>query len=102
MVGLDFVVLDTEHGPGDQVELLHHLVVAQSVGLDALVRVGATGEILRVLDLGATGIIAPHVSSVEEAASIVKAARYSPHGERGLATYTRLPVGTASFRRVVT
>ncbi len=89
LAGLDFVVLDTEHGPGDQVELLHHLLAAEATGLSALVRVADRGEVLRALDLGAEGIVVPHVSSAAQAAEAARAAHYPPEGTRGLATYTR-------------
>ncbi|MET3806365.1 2-keto-3-deoxy-L-rhamnonate aldolase RhmA/pimeloyl-ACP methyl ester carboxylesterase [Nakamurella sp. UYEF19] len=89
LVGMDFVVIDTEHGPGDQIPLTHHLMAAAAAGIPALVRVGQVSEILRVLDLGAAGIIAPHISTVEQAEEVVRAARYPPRGDRGFATYTR-------------
>lgn len=102
-VGLDYVVIDTEHGPGDQLALLHHLVAAQANGIAVLVRVGDPGEVLRVLDLGADGILAPHVSSVEQARAYVDAAHYPPLGHRGFAAYTRagrFGLGTAEQHRV--
>ena len=86
---MDFVVIDTEHGPGDQIPLSQHLTAAAAAGIPALVRVGNVSEILRVLDLGAAGIIAPHISSVEQAEAVVRAASYPPRGDRGFATYTR-------------
>ncbi len=89
LVGMDFVVVDTEHGPGDQIPLTAHLVAARAAGLAALVRVGAVGELLRVLDLGADGVIYPHVGSVAQARAVVAATRYPPAGERGFATYSR-------------
>ncbi len=64
-------------------------MAADAVGLDALVRTGQIEEILRVLDLGATGILAPHISTPEEARALVSAVRYPPEGERGFASYTR-------------
>ncbi len=88
-VGLDFAVVDTEHGPGDQLPLTAHIAAADAVGLPVLVRVGQLGEILRVLDLGAAGVIIPHVSSAEQAEAAVRAAHYPPRGDRGFATYTR-------------
>lgn len=88
-VGMDFVLIDTEHGPGDQIPLAAHLTSADAVGLPALVRVGALGEVLRALDLGAAGIVVPHVSSAAQAEAAVRAARYPPRGDRGFATYSR-------------
>lgn len=89
LVGMDFVVIDTEHGPGDQVPLSQHLNAAAASGIPALVRVAGLSEILRVLDLGAAGIIAPHISTVEQARAVVRASSYPPKGDRGFATYTR-------------
>lgn len=89
LVGMDFVVIDTEHGPADQIPLTAHLTTAAAAGIPALVRIGHVSEILRVLDLGAAGIIAPHISTVEQAQAVVRAASYPPRGERGFATYTR-------------
>lgn len=89
LVGMDFVVLDTEHGPGDQIPLGQHLAAAAAAGIPALVRVGELAEVLRVLDLGAAGIIVPHVSTVEQARAAVRAASYPPRGDRGFATYSR-------------
>lgn len=89
LVGMDFVVLDTEHGPSDQIPLGQHLTAAAAAGIPALVRVGQLSEILRVLDLGAAGIIVPHVSTVEQAEQAVRAANYPPRGDRGFATYSR-------------
>jgi 4-hydroxy-2-oxoheptanedioate aldolase len=89
LAGLDFVILDTEHGPGDQLALGHHIMAADATGIDVIVRVGHTDEILRALDLGAVGILAPHVSSRDQAQDVVRRATYPPKGERGFATYTR-------------
>lgn len=90
-LGFDLLVLDTEHGPGDASELEHHLRAADAVGLPVLVRVGdATGaEVLRALDAGACGIVAPHVVSADEAHRLVARAHYPPAGTRGLALSTR-------------
>jgi 2-keto-3-deoxy-L-rhamnonate aldolase RhmA len=40
--------------------------------------------VTRALDIGAAGIIAPQVNSVEHATRIVQAAKYAPVGRRGL------------------
>ncbi len=90
-LGYDFVLLDTEHGSGDTLVLEHHIRAADSAGIDVLVRVGANEplQILRALDAGAKGIIAPHVNTPSEAVSAVRAAHYPPVGARGLAASTR-------------
>lgn len=88
--GLDFICLDAEHAPFDRARLDACLALARSCGLPALVRV-ATGdrhEILQALDSGATGVVVPHVDSVEKAHEISRWGRFG-HGGRGYAGSTR-------------
>ncbi|GAA1429265.1 4-hydroxy-2-oxoheptanedioate aldolase [Microlunatus lacustris] len=89
--GFDFVLLDTEHGAADVGELRRHLVLAQTHGVPVLVRVGGhePALVLRVLDAGAEGVVAPHVDTPEQAAALVASAHYPPTGLRGFATYGR-------------
>lgn len=89
--GFDFAVIDTEHGGADVEQLEHHVRAAESFGMRVLVRVGSHApiDILRALDIGAAGIVAPHVRTPAEAAGLVQAAYYPPRGSRGLATSTR-------------
>jgi 4-hydroxy-2-oxoheptanedioate aldolase len=91
VAGHDFVLVDCEHGSGDVGALRHHVTAAESFGLPVLVRTGADDPalLLRALDLGVQGVVAPHVDGVEDATRLVRAARYPPHGERGFATYSR-------------
>jgi 4-hydroxy-2-oxoheptanedioate aldolase len=87
----DFVVLDTEHGPGGDLALADHLRAADAAGLAALVRVPKLdpAAITAALDAGAAGIVVPHVADAEQAAAAVRAAHYPPDGERGWALSTR-------------
>ncbi|MGQ5608283.1 MULTISPECIES: HpcH/HpaI aldolase family protein [unclassified Streptomyces] len=91
VAGLDYVVLDCEHGPADMTALQHHLTAAAAQGVEVLVRVGTAEPALalRCLDLGAAGIIHPHVDSAEDARRAVAADHYPPLGQRGFATYSR-------------
>ncbi|MBN6040484.1 HpcH/HpaI aldolase/citrate lyase family protein [Amycolatopsis sp. 195334CR] len=91
VAGLDFVLLDCEHGPADTEQVQHHLNAADAHGLATLVRVGSAEPalILRALDLGAQGVVVPHVDTAGQAAAVVAAAHYPPLGERGFANYTR-------------
>jgi 4-hydroxy-2-oxoheptanedioate aldolase len=98
VAGFDFVLIDSEHGPGDVVPLRNHLALAEAHGVGALVRVGhgEAGSVLRVLDAGAEGIIAPHIDTAEQAKALVDSAHYPPLGQRGFASYGR----TGRFGRV--
>ena len=45
--------------------------------------------ILRALDQGAQGIVAPHIETADEARALVQTVQYPPIGRRGFATYPR-------------
>ena len=91
IAGFDFVLVDCEHGPADVVALRQHLAVAAIHRVPVVVRVGEndSGMILRALDQGAQGILAPHLDSAADARALVSAAHYPPIGTRGFATYSR-------------
>lgn len=90
-VGFDFVIVDCEHGPMSPADIEPMLRAAEAGGISALVRVSANepSQILRCLDLGAAGIMVPHVDSAADAAAAASAMRYPPVGTRGLAGATR-------------
>lgn len=89
--GLDFVVVDCEHGPADVLALRQHIALAELHGMATLVRIGEAETTLaqRALDQGAQGIIAPHVDTAEEARALARSVHYPPVGARGFATYPR-------------
>ncbi|GAA1083101.1 aldolase/citrate lyase family protein [Pseudonocardia alni] len=91
VAGLDFVLIDCEHGPADVSMLRAHIAFADAHGLPVLVRPGEDEHHLaqRALDQGARGIVAPHVEDAAQATALVRALRYPPHGTRGFATYPR-------------
>jgi len=82
--GLDFVIIDLEHGPIDAQSA--HAMIAATGGtpLVPLVRVSGkeTWQAKIPLDLGAMGVCFPMTNSREDAENIVKAVRYPPKGER--------------------
>jgi 2-keto-3-deoxy-L-rhamnonate aldolase RhmA len=87
-LGYDFVVIDAEHAPFDRNATDIALMAARGAGVAALVRVTGPGDILSVLDCGATGVLVPHVMSAESARSIAAACRYR-NGTRGFSASTR-------------
>lgn len=89
--GVDFVILDLEHGPTNLETVEHQVYAAEAAGATPIVRVGSVDApaILRVLDLGAQSLLVSHVSDPAEAAAVVSAARYAPDGDRGLSPFTR-------------
>ncbi len=86
---LDVICLDAEHSPFDRGDIDACLLACQRVGKPALVRVPSAHpeHILNALDCGATGILAPHVSSREAAEALVANGRYGKG--RGYAGSTR-------------
>ncbi|KAA9394393.1 2,4-dihydroxyhept-2-ene-1,7-dioic acid aldolase [Kocuria coralli] len=89
--GVDWVVLDLEHGGGGEEQVGPAVVAAGAYGASVLVRV-ETPERLRigrVLDAGAAGVMIPRVESAEQVRSIMRHLRYPPRGDRGVATYNR-------------
>lgn len=88
--GLDVCCLDAEHAPFDRRDLDQCLFVGRQAGLPLIVRVAdaAPSTLLNALDLGASGVLAPHVTSGDTAASLVRNCRFGPGG-RGYAGSTR-------------
>ncbi len=89
--GLDYVVLDMEHGAGDFGTLYQQLQVVSGTPAAALVRIAYNEKALfkQALDAGADGIVVPFVNSADEATAAVAAMRYPPAGVRGVASSVR-------------
>lgn len=86
LAGLDFAVIDTEHAPCDQMLLLELVRAADSVSLPTIVRVadGSEAQILKALDIGASGVQIPGLSTLETVRDAVSYTKYAPQGQRGL------------------
>jgi 2-keto-3-deoxy-L-rhamnonate aldolase RhmA len=85
-LGLDWVVIDAEHGHLDWKEVVEHLRAAVRSETTALVRVAALdrGLIKRALDVGADGVVIPWVETEDELRQAVAFSRYPPEGCRGI------------------
>lgn len=89
--GLDFVIIDMEHGPMG-FEMAEDMVRAlENEGCTPLVRVPSNDAptINRALEIGAHGIVVPQIETPEQARAAVNAAKYAPIGARGVSAYTR-------------
>jgi 2-dehydro-3-deoxyglucarate aldolase len=82
--GFDWLFLDAEHNPLDALAIQRILIGAGST--PCLVRLARGDEvsIKKALDVGAAGIIAPLINSAEQAADVVRWAKYAPLGTRGV------------------
>ena len=83
--GLDFVIIDTEHGPYDTETMSDLIKAAELGGMAPVVRIadGTHKEIQRAVDNGAQGIIVPCLRSVEDFKKAVDLAKFAPIGNRG-------------------
>lgn len=91
LAGLDFVILDQEHGPLTAETAVTMCMAAERGGAAPIVRVrsNAAAEIQRALDIGAAGVEIPQIETREDAAVAVDAARFQPLGNRGLNPHVR-------------
>jgi 2-keto-3-deoxy-L-rhamnonate aldolase RhmA len=89
--GFDWLIVDLEHGAGNEADLVPVLTAIETTRTAALVR-PASGERIRIgraLDLGASGIMVPRLDTVHEVREAVSYLRYPPDGVRGVALLTR-------------
>jgi 4-hydroxy-2-oxoheptanedioate aldolase len=82
--GFDCVVLDMQHGLLDTGSVVRAIGAIALAGKPSVVRIalGDDATASRVLDMGAEGIIAPMVNSVDAARALAGATKYPPMGER--------------------
>ena len=89
--GFDWVLIDLEHGAGVEKDVLSQLQALEHTNTAALVRVESSERqrIHRVLDVGAEGVMCPHINNSAEAKKVVSGLRYPPEGNRGVAKMVR-------------
>src|ERR1700712_3014189 len=85
--GYDWVLLDLEHGAGSEKDIYQQLQALEHTPAAAIIRIEGSQRqrMHRVLDMGAEGIMCPHVDSPEEARAVARGLHYPPFGERGVA-----------------
>lgn len=91
MAGFDFAIIDMEHGPlsVETAENLCRAAVTVNVSPIVRVRKNDAPQIQRALDIGSAGVQVPQIEVKADAEATVRAAKYQPHGMRGLSFYTR-------------
>lgn len=87
IAGLDFFVIDTEHGIFDVESALTAVTAAEKRGVTPFVRIkhASRASVLKMLDIGAMGLIVPCIQTVQEVEQLVEYAKYYPLGRRGFA-----------------
>ena len=99
--GFDWLLVDLEHGSGDEAYLMGQLQAICATDAAAIVRIpwNEAPRVKRTLDLGPSGIMVPYVNTAEEARRAVAAMRYPPEGVRGAARFTRAAGFSMDFDR---
>lgn len=99
IAGLDFLIIDTEHGPFDVESSMDFIRAAELREITPLVRVkdSSRSSILKMLDIGAKGLVVPCIETVEQVKQIVEYGRYYPVGKRGFAYGRAVAYGFESF-----
>ena len=101
--GLDWVVIDLEHGNTTESELVAHLTAIELTGAAALVRPQSAERLRmgRALDMGAEGLVVPRLDTHAQVVEAVTFLRYPPAGQRGIALLTRgARLGTVNHAEV--
>ncbi len=100
LAGFDFALIDCEHSPADPAGALRLVRAADARGLPTIIRVNNSmpSTILKMMDIGSSGVMAPLVHDSATARSVAESVRYHPCGRRGTALmrasdYGFLPIG---------
>lgn len=82
IAGMDFAIVDTEHGPADVESALAAITALSARDCTPLVRVKdvTRPSVLKMLDVGARGLVVPDVQTVDEVRRLVEYAKYYPLG----------------------
>lgn len=86
--GLDFFILDCEHGSFDYSDISKIVTTAKLCGIKVIIRIpdNSRRDIIRFMDMGATGLLLPMTNNAEDIRQVVKYAKYQPIGQRGIST----------------
>jgi len=86
--GFDWLLIDGEHGPNDLQGIIAQLQALAPYPVRPVVRTPDhdVARIKQWLDGGAQTLMVPMVESAADAAKLVRAMRYPPHGVRGVGT----------------
>ncbi|MBQ4150691.1 MAG: hypothetical protein IJC81_02675 [Clostridia bacterium] len=86
--GLDFMIVDNEHGAFDYTFLAKTFTVSRLADFCTIVRIPDNGRawITKCVDAGADGFLLPMTNTASDIAKVVEYAKYAPIGKRGIST----------------
>lgn len=86
--GLDFIILDNEHGCFDYSDISSIIVTSKLIGIDVIVRIGdsSRAHITKLADMGVLAFLLPMTNCSEDIKQVVDYAKYAPVGKRGVST----------------
>lgn len=89
--GLDFIIIDSEHGPINFETAQNMVMACESRGVSPVMRVGKIdeAEILKALDIGVHAIQIPNIDTKQDVVDVIKHCKYPPVGNRGFSPFTR-------------
>ena len=89
--GLDYVIIDLEHGP-NTIQTAQNLIrAAQISGVFPIVRVKENCDSVmgEALDIGAGGLQIPQITTKAEAEAVISRVKFHPQGNRGVCRFVR-------------
>ena len=101
-VGLDYVVIDTEHNSRSRGELGDFLGVFNTTGVVPIVRIPIPDShyVTMALDAGAQGVLAPYCETVEQVKNVIAAAKLRPlKGEAAMQVVNGGSIASEETRR---
>lgn len=86
--GMDFLIIDNEHGAFDYGFMSSILAVSRLQDLPVIVRLpdNHRKDITKLADMGAGGFLLPMTNGVDDILPVVQYAKYEPVGKRGIST----------------
>lgn len=86
LIGFDCIWICQEHLWYNKETVFNMINASRVTGMDSMIRIDKTGytSVIQPLEMGAKGIMVPHIKSVEEAKFWIESARFAPIGRRGL------------------
>src|SRR5262245_21045057 len=86
LMGFDCLWICSEHSAIDWDRLGHLIRTSAMNNMDSMIRIakGSYSDLIRPLELGASGVMVPHCMDLDEAKQVAQTARFHPLGHRPL------------------